>query len=252
MYRYTVLSILIFLIIIMQHLVLFKFDPIKLRNDFGELKNLQKCFDELKSYIPGVGYIEIKEVDPEPWPGYQDASGGWSHVLLSTHTSADDLKVYAEHPQHKALQARMAACMLAVPLRIEMDDPKQANPNTMAKSSGNGLGIQHLVLFMFDGARLRDEFDSLEDLQNRFAELQRNIPGCGYIEFKPKNPEPWPRYADASLGYTHVLLSTHSSADDLRRYAEDKNHQKLQGRMKKCMVAPPLRIEMNYPSYSNL
>lgn len=236
----------------MQHLVLFKFDPLKLYHDFGELKNLQKCFDELKSYIPGVGYIEIKAVNPEPWPGYQDASGGWSHVLLSTHTSADDLKVYAEHPQHKALQARMAACMLAPPLRVEMDDPKQADPSTMPKSSGSGM--QHLVLFMFDHTRLRDEFDSLEELQRRFGTLQGSVPGCGYIELKAKNPEPWPRYVDASNGYTHVLLSTHNSAEDLRVYAEDKDHKALQGRMKKCMLAPPLRIEMDYlpPSSSNL
>lgn len=239
----------------MQHLVLFKFDPVKFRAEFGELVELQKCFDELKSYIPGVGYIEIKAKNPAPWPGYEDTSGGWTHVLLSTHISADDLKVYAEHPQHKALQERMAKCMLAPPLRIEMDDPKQADPNTAPKSSGiPGATIQHVVLFKLDHTRLRDEFDSYEGLKRRFESLPNTIPGMGYIEFKAKNPEPWPRYVDASNGYTHVLISTHASGEDLKVYGEHEDHKAIGKKMRKVAMAPLLRMELDFlrPTGSNL
>eukprot|EP00796_Vickermania_ingenoplastis_P008731 gene8731-6137_t len=215
----------------MQHLVLFKFDPVKLKNEFGDLEGLQKCFDELKSYIPGVGYIEIKATNPNPWPGYEDASRGWSHVLLSTHISPDDLKVYADHPQHKALQARMAKCFLA----------------HRSLQQRHGMRMQHIVLFMLDHTRLRDQFDSLEKLQESLAGLAGTVPGCGYVELKAKNPEPWPRYADASNGYNYVLISTHASVEDLKSYAENEDHKALQGRLKKCMLAPPIRIEMEVP-----
>lgn len=227
----------------MQHLVLFKFDPLRLKEEFGDLNKLQECFDELKSYIPGVGYIEIKAKNPSPYGGYQDGSGGWSHFLLSTHISADDLKVYAEHPQHKALQARMAKCMLAPPMRVEMDDPKQAGSD--APLSSGGPGIQHVVLFTFDHQRLKD-YGGLALMQSRFNALQAKLSGPGYIELKAKNPEPWPRYQDGSNGVTHVLISTHATNDLLQEYADHEEHKALQVGMKKCLMSPPLRIDGNF------
>lgn len=237
----------------MQHVVIFKFDIEKLESEFGKLSELQKCFDELKSYIPGVGYIEIKEKDPAPWEGYEDASQAYTHVLLSTHISADDLKVYADHPQHAALQCRMAKCMLAPPLRVELYDSKQENPETAPRNSANVNDpaslpqYQHIVLFKMDHVRLKDEFGSFEGLAEQLARLQTVVPGTGYVEVKVKNPEPWPRYPDASDGYSHVLISTHSTAEDLKGYAQDEQHLMIQKKMKKAMMCAPLRIELKFP-----
>lgn len=243
----------------MQHLVVFKLDPLKLIAEFGDLREVQLCLNELQSYIPGVNYIEIKPKHPHPWDRYEDGSKGWTHVLLSAHTSPDDLKVYADHPQHQAFQKRLAKCMLAPPLRIEMNDPKQANPSTASTSSisfptesyttvsGEGqqsCWMQHVVLFKLDHIRLRDEFGSLENLRCYLSELQHSIPNVGSLELKEKNPEPWPRYRDGSGGYTHVLISTHRSPRDLLCYAVDAQHKQLQRKMQKVMVGPPLRIDL--------
>lgn len=245
----------------MQHLVVFKFDPLKFIDEFGNLSSLQAYFDELRSYIPGVNYIEIKEKHPFPFPSFHDGSGGWTHVLLSGHISPDDLKVYAEHPQHRALQSRMAKCMLAPPIRIEMNDPKQiacvsscvtgcccsvSFPHSSPSgydSHGRPLDwIQEVVLFKFNQTALEDEFGDMEHLRTAVAQLQCVNSNSATFEIKAKNPEPWPRYDDASAGYTHVWIGNYCSSADVTKLQMDENRKHLWKRLNKISVAPPLEI----------
>lgn len=254
----------------MQHLVVFKFDRLRLISEFGDEHVLQQCLDVLRSFIPGVNYLEIKPKHSVKFALYEDASGGWTHVLLSGHTSPDDLKVYAEHPQHRELQARMAKCMLAPPIRIEMNDPKQASPSCCRPLSmwfpsdriecenqrAKPPFLQQVVLFKFNNTALEDEFGRFECLRDTVNALQGTISTTtlrclGPMEIKAKNPEPWPRYEDGSTGYTHVWISNFRCEEDLIKYSIDESQKQLWKKLQKISVDPALEIVLTAGPYSH-
>lgn len=112
----------------MLHVVLFKLDAEKVAASLpGD--EFEKQVDTLRhGAIPGLIDIEYRTKDSQPWPGYVDCSHGYTHLLVSRHESKDALRVYAEHPVHRALQERVGPCIEAPPLRIDiaLDDIPRA------------------------------------------------------------------------------------------------------------------------------
>lgn len=106
----------------MLHVVLFKFDPAKFAAEFPG-NNLQESVAALKAKVPGVLDITMNEKNVAPWEGYVDCAQGYTHCLVSKHADAAALKVYAEHPDHKAVQARFGKCVTAPALRMELNVP---------------------------------------------------------------------------------------------------------------------------------
>ncbi|GET89721.1 hypothetical protein, conserved [Leishmania tarentolae] len=104
----------------MLHIALFKFDAKKLVKEFPE-NSLEEAIESLRqANIPGLADLILKAKNTTPWPGYQDASQGYTHALVSRHMSASALRAYVDHPAHKALQVRLAKCWTAPPLRMEL------------------------------------------------------------------------------------------------------------------------------------
>ncbi|KPA80878.1 hypothetical protein ABB37_04290 [Leptomonas pyrrhocoris] len=105
----------------MQHIVVFKFDPAKFEAEFPG-NALQEGVESLrKAAIPGLLEINMGAKNITAWEGYQDATHGYTHALVSRHKDAASLHIYADHPVHKALQARFIKCVAAPPLRMELD-----------------------------------------------------------------------------------------------------------------------------------
>lgn len=106
----------------MLHVVLFNFDPAKLAAEFPG-NGLQESVEVLSKKIPGVLELMICEKNATPWAGYADAAKDYTHCLVSKHKDVAALKVYAESPEHKAVQVRLQKCMVNPPLRMEMNIP---------------------------------------------------------------------------------------------------------------------------------
>ena len=105
----------------MQHIVVFKFDAEKFAKEFPG-NALQECIQTLRdANIPGLLDLNMSAKNVTAWEGYQDASRGYSHALVSRHKDAESLHIYADHPVHKALQVRLFKCIAAPPLRMELD-----------------------------------------------------------------------------------------------------------------------------------
>ncbi|KPI88026.1 hypothetical protein ABL78_2902 [Leptomonas seymouri] len=105
----------------MQHIVVFKLDPEKFAKEFPG-NTLQEGVESLRrAAIPGLLEINLSAKNITPWAGYQDASRGYTHALVSRHKDAKSLHIYAEHRVHKVLQARILKCIAAPPLRMELD-----------------------------------------------------------------------------------------------------------------------------------
>ncbi|KAK7201781.1 Stress responsive A/B Barrel Domain [Novymonas esmeraldas] len=105
----------------MQHIVLFKFDAEKLAQEFPG-NGLQEGVSTMRAGgIPGLIEVNMSERNVTPWAGYQDATQGYTHALVSRHLNVDALHIYADHPAHKALQARFFKCLAAPPLRMELE-----------------------------------------------------------------------------------------------------------------------------------
>ncbi|KAG5501423.1 hypothetical protein JKF63_03236 [Porcisia hertigi] len=108
----------------------------------------------------------------------------------------------------------------------------------------------HIVLFKFDAGKFAEEFPGNACQEALESMRQANIPGLLEVHMNAKNITPWQGYQDASRGYTHALVSRHMNASALRIYAEHPAHKALQGRLLKCVVKPPLRMELDI--YSRL
>jgi hypothetical protein len=105
----------------MQHIVVFKMDPEKFAKEFPG-NSLQEGIETLrKANIPGLVDLNMSAKNITAWAGYQDASRGYTHALVSRHKDAESLHIYADHPVHKALQARLFKCIAAPPMRMELD-----------------------------------------------------------------------------------------------------------------------------------
>lgn len=117
----------------MLHLVLFKLNPEKMAAIYSD-KSLEEDVDTLRhGAVPGLVEIHLQPTDNSPWEGYVDASRGYTHALVSRHESVEALRLYADHPKHKALQTRMAPCVEAPPLRMELHiGDRHCSPQTAA------------------------------------------------------------------------------------------------------------------------
>ncbi|CAJ1028825.1 Stress responsive A/B Barrel Domain, putative [Leishmania guyanensis] len=105
----------------MLHVVLFKFDAKKFAQEFPGDSLQEEIKAMRQAEIPGLVEVIMSAKNITPWAGYQDASGGYTHALVSRHVSATALRIYANHPVHKALQVRFFKCLAAPPLRMELD-----------------------------------------------------------------------------------------------------------------------------------
>ncbi|KAG5475564.1 hypothetical protein LSCM4_04146 [Leishmania orientalis] len=105
----------------MLHIVIFKFDPHKFAQEFPGNSLQDEIQFMRQSEIPGLVEVNMSAKNITPWAGYQDASQGYTHALVSRHVSAKALQIYANHPAHKALQGRFFKCLAAPPLRMELD-----------------------------------------------------------------------------------------------------------------------------------
>lgn len=104
----------------MLHVVAFKFDPIKLAAEFPG-NSMQEGVEMMRANIPGTIEVNMNAKNATPWEGYQDCSQDYTHCLVSKHADAAALKVYAEHPVHKVIQARFVKCIVAPPMRMELN-----------------------------------------------------------------------------------------------------------------------------------
>lgn len=105
----------------MLHIVVFKFNAEKFAKEFPG-NSLQEGVEAMRQAgIPGLVEVNLSAKNTAPWAGYQDASQGYTHALVSRHVNANALHIYADHPAHKALQVRLFKCLAGPPLRMELD-----------------------------------------------------------------------------------------------------------------------------------
>ncbi|KAG5475304.1 hypothetical protein LSCM1_03417 [Leishmania martiniquensis] len=105
----------------MLHIAIFRFDPHKFSKEFPG-NSLQEAIQSMRqAEIPGLVEVNMSAKNVTPWAGYQDASQGYTHALVSRHVNAKALKIYFNHPAHKALQVRLLKCLAAPVLRLVLD-----------------------------------------------------------------------------------------------------------------------------------
>jgi hypothetical protein len=80
----------------LTHVVAFKFDAKNFNATLAK-EGLAKL-----RQIPGVISLHFGPVNTMLYKGYADRSQGYTHVLVSRHTDAEALRVYAVHPLHVA------------------------------------------------------------------------------------------------------------------------------------------------------
>ncbi|CCW60995.1 unnamed protein product [Phytomonas sp. EM1] len=101
----------------------------------------------------------------------------------------------------------------------------------------------HIVLFKFDLEKLAAEFPG-DELQKAAKHLEKVVPGLINISLTPRRL-PKGGNANNNSGYNYILISRHDDLAALKVYADHIDHKAFQDRIRKCFLAPPLRVDIN-------
>ena len=93
-----------------------------LRDDELNANRVAELRDIALSTIPGLVELRLGKNDPKMYFGKAERGQGYTHALVSRHTTAKGLGVYMAHPDHIAMAKEIMKAQNRKPLALDFRD----------------------------------------------------------------------------------------------------------------------------------